>query len=256
MTVKQKEAFMARSPDSVLSCVDMNGDVLPDAVFRYAFRQLLGNNGYVHVVDVPETFDHVAFLKEMGEFQPTPTGTLVGDVKPERGMDDVNHGQNRGGLTPHTEGYEFHGLPPRYLALWCVNPPAGQGGETTIFDGNRILAEFADDERDHLTTTAYRWGSTEGLARHGVRPSAEHPVLEEHGGELILRFSTNYLVVPEGDEIARRLIDRGNELYAGNHIAVRYQKRDLLIWDNWRMLHSRNAFEDPERHLKRVQIAA
>ncbi|MFI7637686.1 TauD/TfdA dioxygenase family protein [Nonomuraea sp. NPDC049400] len=247
---------MAKSPDSVLSCLDMNGEPLADAVLWYAFRQLLGNNGYVHLVGVPESFDHVAFLKELGEFQPTSTGTLVGDVKPERGMDDVNHGQNRGALTPHTEGYEFQGLPPRYLALWCVTPPSGPGGETTLFDGNRILAEFTEDERRHLRDTVYRWGSTEGLARHGVTPTAEHPVLEEHKGEPILRFSTNYLTVPESDETARRLIDRGNVLFAEQHIAVRYQARDMVVWNNWRMLHSRNAFEDPSRHLKRVLIAA
>lgn len=247
---------MSRRPDSVLSSVDMNGDRLTDGVLGYAFRQLLENNGYVHVVNVPDTFDHVAFLQELGEFQPTPTGTLVGDVKPERGMDDVNHGQNRGSLQPHTEGYEFRGLPPRYLALWCVTPPAGQGGETTIFDGNRILAEFTDGERDHFRNTVYHWGSTEGLARHGVTPTAEHPVLAEHKGAQILRYSTSYLVVPDGDELGRRLIDRGNALFEESHVAVRYRKRDLVVWDNWRMLHSRNAFEDPARHLKRVQIAA
>ncbi|GAA4975821.1 TauD/TfdA dioxygenase family protein [Actinoplanes utahensis] len=247
---------MGRSPDSVLSCVDMNGEALADGVLRYAFGQLLGNNGYVHLVGVPEDFDHVAFLKELGDFQPTPTGTVVGDVKPERGMDDVNHGQNRGGLTPHTEGYEFRGLPPRYLALWCVVPPSGPGGETTMLDGDRILAEFSDEERGRLHDTVYRWGSTEGLARHGVTPTAEHPVLERHENGLILRFSSNYLIVPEGDELARRLIDRGNVLFAEKHIAVRYQPRDMVVWDNWRMLHSRNAFQDPARHLKRVQIAA
>lgn len=246
---------MGRSPDSVLSYVDMNGDELAEGVLSYAFRQLLNNNGYVHVVNVPESFDHVAFLRELGEFQPTPTGTLVGDVKPEPGADDVTHGQNRGGLTPHTEGYEFRGLPPRYLALWCVTPPAGQGGETTMLDGNRILAEFTDSERQHFLDTVYGWGSTEGLARHGVTPKSEHPVLEKHEDGLILRFSTNYLQVPEGDTLARRLLDRGNELYALNHIAIRYSERDLVVWDNWRMLHSRNAFEDPRRHLKRVQIA-
>ncbi|CAM5355605.1 hypothetical protein SBADM41S_10443 [Streptomyces badius] len=30
----------------------------------------------------------------------------------------------------------------------------------------------------------------------------------------------------------------------------------MIVWSNWRMLHSRNAFDDPSRHLKRVQIAA
>lgn len=246
---------MAKWPDSVVSCVDMNGDELADNVLRYAFRQLLGNNGYVHVVDVPESFDHVGFLKELGEFQPTPTGTLVGDVKPEQDMDDVNHGQNRGGLQPHTEGYEFRGTPPRYLALWCVKPAEGRGGETTMLDGNRVLAEFDASERQHFLDTVYQWRSTEGLARRGVVPTAEHPVLEERDGELILRYSTSYLEIPEGDELARRLIDRGGALYEENHIAIRYEKRDLVVWDNWRMLHSRNAFEDPQRHLKRVQIA-
>jgi alpha-ketoglutarate-dependent taurine dioxygenase len=247
---------MAKSPESVLSCVDMNGDVLADAVLRYSFRQLLGNNGYVHLVNVPESFDHVAFLKETGEFQPTSTGTVIGDVKPEAGMDDVNHGQNRGALTPHTEGYEFRGLPPRYLALWCVTPPSGAGGETTVFDGDRLLAEFTEEERRHLRETVYRWGSTEGLARRGVTPTAEHPVLQAHEDATILRYSSSYLAVPEGDEVARRLVERGKALFADQHIAVRYRARDMLVWDNWRMLHSRNAFEDPARHLKRVQIAA
>ncbi|MEU8654858.1 TauD/TfdA family dioxygenase [Streptomyces sp. NPDC048737] len=234
----------------------MNGEALSDDVLRYVFHQLLGNNGYVHLVNVPESFDHVAFLKHLGEFQPTPTGTLVGDVKPERGMDDVNHGQNRGALQPHTEGYEFRGRPPRYLALWCVKPAEGPGGETTMFDGNRVLAEFDESELRQFRDTVYRWGSTEGLARKGVVPTAEHPVLEEHEGELVFRFSTSYLVIPEGDELARRLIERGNALYEEQHIAVRYEKRDMVVWDNWRMLHSRNAFEDPTRHLKRVQISS
>lgn len=247
---------MGKWPDSVVSCVDMNGDALSDDVLKYAFHQLLGNNGYVHLVNVPESFDHVAFLRHLGEFQPTPTGTLVGDVKPERGMDDVNHGQNRGALQPHTEGYEFHGRPPRYLALWCVKPAEGLGGETTMLDGNRVLAEFDDSELGHFRDTVYRWGSTEGLARKGVVPTAEHPVLEEQEGERIFRFSTSYLAIPEGDELATRLIERGNALYEEQHVAIRYQKRDMVVWDNWRMLHSRNAFEDPTRHLKRVQIAS
>ncbi|MFH8445909.1 TauD/TfdA family dioxygenase [Streptomyces sp. NPDC018026] len=62
-------------------------------------------------------------------------------------------------------------------------------------------------------------------------------------------------MIPEGDESARRLIDCGGALYEENHIAIRYEKRDLAVWDNWRMPHSRNAFEDPQRHIERVQIA-
>ncbi|MFI0983097.1 TauD/TfdA family dioxygenase [Streptomyces sp. NPDC021093] len=247
---------MAKSPDSVLSCSDVNNDPLPDSVLKYAFRQLLGNNGYVQIVNVPESFDHVAFLKELGDFQPTPTGTVIGDLKPEADMDDVYHAQNRRQLVPHTEGYEFRGTPPRYMALWCVKPASGLGGETTMLDGERILREFTEDEKRHFLETTYEWKSTEGLARRGVQHHAEHPVLEEVDGELVFRFSYNNLVVPEGDELARRLVERGKEIYDECHVAVEYQERDMIVWSNWRMLHSRNAFDDPARHLKRVQIAA
>jgi hypothetical protein len=30
----------------------------------------------------------------------------------------------------------------------------------------------------------------------------------------------------------------------------------MIVWGNWRMVHSRNAFDVPRRHLKHVQIAA
>ncbi|MEX0169016.1 TauD/TfdA dioxygenase family protein [Streptomyces sp. LMG1-1-1.1] len=247
---------MSKLPDSVLSCTDVNGDLLSDGVLRYAFHQLLGNNGYVHVVNVPKSFDHVAFLKELGDFQPTPTGTVVGDLKPEPDMDDTYHAQNRKSLLPHSEGYEFRGVPPRYLGLWCVTPASGEGGETTMLDGNQILDEFTEDERQRLFDTTYEWKSTDGLSRRGVDVRVAHPVLENRNGGRVFRFSYNNMIVPEGDELAARLCERGKEIYDENHIAVSYEHRDLIVWDNWRMLHSRNAFEDPSRHLKRVQIAA
>lgn len=247
---------MSKSPDSVLSCTDVNGDLLPEGVLRYAFHQLLGNNGYVHVVNVPKTFDHVAFLKELGDFQPTPTGTVVGDLKPEADMDDTYHAQNRKSLVSHTEGYEYRGTPPRYLALWCITPASGEGGETTMLDGHQLLDELTEDERQHLLATTYEWKSTDGLARRGVDYRTEHPVLEQRRTGLVFRFSYNNLILPEGDEVAARLLERGKEIYDEHHVAVRYEERDLIVWDNWRMLHSRNAFEDPARHLKRVQIAA
>jgi alpha-ketoglutarate-dependent taurine dioxygenase len=247
---------MPKLPDSVLSCRDVNGDLLSEPVLRYAFDQLLGNNGYVHVVDVPEQFDHVAFLKNLGDFQPTPTGTVVGDLKPEPDMDDVYHSQNRKALVPHTEGYEYQGIPPRYLALWCIVPASGSGGETTLLDSRLLLGGLTDEERRRFLETAYLWKSTEGLERRGVEHTVEHPLLEEYAGRTVLRYSHNNLVVPEGDEAVMRLLERCERLYAEQHIAVTYQPRDMVVWENWRMLHSRNAFDDPHRHLKRVQIAA
>ncbi|ATL69910.1 TauD/TfdA family dioxygenase [Nocardia terpenica] len=247
---------MSKFPDSVMSCIDVNEDLLPDNVLRYTFRQLLENNGYVQVINVPKDFDHVSFLKELGDFLPTPTGAVVGDLKPEPDMDELYHAQNRRSLVPHTEGYEYRGTPPRYMALWCVTPAEGVGGETTMLDSTHILAELTEEDRQHFRRARYEWKSTDGLQYRGVRHRIEHPVLEEVDGRLVFRFSYNNLIVPEGDELVARLSERGKEIYDDRHVAVRYKKRDLVVWDNWRFLHSRNSFEDPRRHLKRVQIAA
>jgi alpha-ketoglutarate-dependent taurine dioxygenase len=46
------------------------------------------------------------------------------------------------------------------------------------------------------------------------------------------------------------------EFFRRWHVAVDYDLNDMLVLDNWRMLHSRNAFTDLGRHLKRIQIAA
>src|SRR5882762_9074550 len=79
------------------------------------YRRLLAENGLVHAVDVPDRFDHSQFFAKFGEFYPGPSGKLIDDIAPEAGMDDVYYGSNSRSLLPHTEGYEFEGLPPRYL---------------------------------------------------------------------------------------------------------------------------------------------
>jgi alpha-ketoglutarate-dependent taurine dioxygenase len=245
---------MPKSADSVLSCLDGNGNRIPEEVFRTAYTKLLTINGYVHVVDVPDDFDHVEFLGSFGDFMPSPDGALVGDMVPEAGMDGIYHSGNRQALVPHTEGYDLDHLPPRYLALWCVVPPSGEGGETTLLDGYKLLDALADGERKHLETENYTWTLAAGLRSQGMAYEAQHPVVESVDDTLLLRFSYNNLRRPEGDETVAAFLDGGKQRFDEQHVKVRYRPNDLLHWDNWRMLHARNAFEDPRRHLKRVQI--
>ncbi|MFC8513886.1 TauD/TfdA family dioxygenase [Streptomyces sp. NPDC057257] len=245
---------MPKSADSVLSFLDGNGNPVPEEALRSTYAKLLRTNGYVHLVDVPDTFDHVGFLRGFGDFLPSPTGTLVGDMVPEPGMDGIYHSGNQQALVPHTEGYDLDELPARYLALWCVVPPSGEGGETTLFDGFKLVNSLGEDERKHLETQTYTWSLAAGLQSQGMMYQAEHPVLETVDDELLLRFSYNNLRRPDGDETVADFLERGKERFDAEHTAVRYRPGDLLHWDNWRMLHARNAFEDPHRHLKRVMI--
>src|SRR5687768_5719740 len=111
---------MSHSPLSILSQVDFNERVIPDEQLERTFHDMLAEHGYVLMTNVPDEFDPVRFCRKLGRFIPNYNGAIVGDVRPEPGMDDVYHAGNTRPLTPHTEGYDFEIVPPRYIALWCV----------------------------------------------------------------------------------------------------------------------------------------
>jgi alpha-ketoglutarate-dependent taurine dioxygenase len=170
-------------------------------------------------------------------------------------MDDVYHSNNTRALMPHTEGYEQPGLPPRYVALWCVTPSTGPGGETTLADGYEMLGGLTERDRELLRERRYEWHCSEGLARQGVHLSNSHPVLESYAGVDVLRYSYNNVeCVPDGLLIP--YLEAGKEFFDREHSSVLMAQDALLIWDNWRMMHSRNAFTDRGRHFKRVLIGA
>jgi alpha-ketoglutarate-dependent taurine dioxygenase len=215
---------------------------------------MLAKHGYVHVTDIPDGFDYPRFLATFGEFYPGPSGELIEDVSPEAGMDDVYYGGNQQALLPHTECYEFDGLPPRYLALWCVVPPSGGGGETTLLDTAPLLADLTGAERNALRRRDFEFRASAGLQRRGFTQRAFHPVLDSVDTLPVLRFSCNNVVVPGHAAAASAFLKRTRLIFEAEHTAITYRRNDLLHWDNWRMLHSRTAFEDPTRRLRRVQL--
>ncbi|MEZ0076059.1 alpha-ketoglutarate-dependent taurine dioxygenase [Planotetraspora sp. GP83] len=246
---------MPASPLSILSLRDFNGDPLSPELLHRTFSELMADHGYVYMCNVPEEFDPVAFCRKLGGFVPNYSGAVVGDVRPEPGMDDVYHAGNTRSLTPHTEGYDFAITPPRYIALWCVTPCHGAGGETTLADAHRWLEQLGEERREFLRGRTYEWKTTEGIQRLGLDLHTKHPVLEETDRGTIVRFSCNNLIRDDDDPVAELQL-RGREFFDANHVAIEYDRGDMLVWDNWRMLHSRNAFTDTGRHLRRIQIAA
>lgn len=222
---------------------------------RQTFDRNLVDHGYVYLYNVPDNFDHLALLKELGDFMPQYDGKVIWDLTPEPNMDDVYHSRNTRALVPHTEAYEYPFLPPRYLALWCVKPAAGPGGETTLADGRTFLSGFNLADQELMRSRQYHWVSSEGLARKNIRVESHHPILEQHDQDTVMRYSYNNVERVE-DGFIRRYLEAGLEFFDREHLAIRIERNGLLVWDNWRMLHSRTAFKDRGRHLKRVLIAA
>lgn len=217
-------------------------------------RGKLASTGYAYVGGLVGDFDYTGVLARLGPLVPQYGGARVRDVKPDPAVSNkVVSSANMAELTPHTEWYEFPGLSPRYVALWCVRPAEGPGGETTLADGYGLLDGYSLAEREQLTIGMRQWRSRPILAREGVQEVAYHPIVEVHGQTVLLRFST--LDMLADDDLSQRWISDGRAYFEANRTPIKIDRGGLLVWDNWRMLHARNAFTDPRRHLRRALIA-
>ena len=151
-------------------------------------------------------------------------------------------------LRPHTDGTYSHDAPGLQLLL-CVDYDA-EGGESIMVDGARIAADLKAAQpqiHDDLT----RIGVTGLYKGDGVVLRARRPILRlDDTGRLAQVTFNNY------DRETMRLADDDmRSLYAGIRVFdsmandAAYQWRytlapgDMLVFDNWRVLHGRGAFQ-------------
>jgi len=218
-------------------------------------HEFLARTGYVYLTGLPDTFDYLGQLTRMGDPVPQYDGEIVRDIRHDPALPTGAYSAlSMQRLTPHTEWYEFPGIPPRYVALWCVRPARGAGGETTLADGYRFLRDFSTADIAILRRRVYEWYGPPSAP--GGSPSVvRHPILEDHPDGLIMRYSNQFLQRTE-DGIVSRYIDSGERFFADRHFDIAIDHNSVLLWDNWRMIHARNSFSDPRRHLRRLLLAA
>ncbi|KZM69638.1 hypothetical protein AWN90_07620 [Nocardia terpenica] len=217
--------------------------------------------GYVHVAGVPADFDRLSVLSLLGAPVRQYQGELIRDIKPDPAMQAFEvSALNMKPLVPHTEHFEFAGLPPRYIALWAVTPAQGPGGETTLADGYELLGTFSPEQRAAMSVREFEWRSPMSLTAEGVHEAARHPIAEHTPWGIVLRFSGREMRyrTQDGeyadDSLLTEYRDRGLRHFERTCRSVKIAQNALLVWDNWRMYHSRNGFSDPRRHLRRVML--
>jgi alpha-ketoglutarate-dependent taurine dioxygenase len=102
----------------------------------------------------------------------------------------------------------------------------------------------------------YEWRSPASLGLAGISMAARHPILSAQPEGLLMRYSSRemYKIVPAQDDLYQRYVTGGIRFFVETRVEVVIERNALLIWDNWRVIHSRNAFSDPRRHLIRVMF--
>jgi trimethyllysine dioxygenase len=151
-------------------------------------------------------------------------------------------------IGPHTDGtYSIDS--PGFQLFHCLKFD-GSGGESTLVDGFKVAEQIRRTD-----PMAFEILSTVRVPAHylgdGVHLRAEHPVIGlDHNGDFVQIAYNNYdrapfrLPTPRMNAFYRAL-KLFNQLIndPANEITMRLAPGTALLFDNWRTLHGRRAYQ-------------
>jgi alpha-ketoglutarate-dependent taurine dioxygenase len=178
--------------------------------------------------------------------------------------DAKNYIYTTAGVPFHWDG-AFVGKIPHYILFSCeVAPATGSGGETIFCDGNRVLQGARPEQRVLWNATSITY-SCERVVHYGGKFTSPMVVHHPASGEETLRFAEPVQDLnPVALEIPSLSPPQRDALIEEMTILLRDPKNcaehawsagDVLIADNYALLHGRKSFKDAtRRHIRRVNI--
>jgi L-tyrosine isonitrile desaturase/decarboxylase len=206
-----------------------------------------------------------SYGRSWGEILEWSFGTVFDVLAHEEPQD---HAFDTGFMPMHWDGMYARYVPEFQIFHCLTAPPGTEGGATWFTDTSRIVAD-ADP------ATVARWRS---VVLHYRNPKVSHygglvisPLVEPHPrtGEPVLRFlepvpdgvrilnPPDVTVADHDPEQARALVEEVRAaLYDPRYLyAHAWQPGDLLITDNYTLLHTREPYRRGlPRHLRRVHV--
>ena len=176
--------------------------------------------------------------------------------------DAKNYIYTRAAVPLHWDG-AFVGRVPRFIVFHCdVAPSPECGGETTFVDTTRVLASATAEQRRRWSDVSVRY-ETEKVVHYGgsftARVVDRHPVT----GETVLRFAEPVndlnpvrLTVSGVDDGPAFIREMQAVLAAPDALlAHRWEPGDIVLADNFALLHGRRAFTvATQRVIRRVNV--
>lgn len=217
-------------------------------------RESIERSGFCYVPNFREQIQQ--FLSRFGSFAKQYNGRKVWHVRVRQGCEHLNNSLGQADVQPHTEYYETVSEPPRYVALYCVEPAKCGGGEIGVFDLRPYITACSLEYRNKLETTPYLFTSETGLQSKGFKGRCRSPILTfTDKREFIVRFCVGGM--SGGDDVLlRKFRSDVLKLFPQESKRIRQERGSLLIWNNHQAIHSRiNSFTDSSRHLLRYWIS-
>ena len=207
---------------------------------------IVAKNGFAVITDTPRTLAAVdEITSRIGYVRHTIFGGLF-EFEANEDMADSAYTPKE--LRPHTDGTYSHDAPGLQMLL-CVDYDA-TGGESIMVDGFRIAAEIQRTD-PQIYADLTRIGVTGIYKGDGVVLRARRPILRtDETGAIVQVSFNNYdrdtVMLPRDDMRALYSGIRAFDTLA-NDPAFQWRYTlcpgDLLIFDNWRVLHGRGPFQ-------------
>jgi len=156
-------------------------------------------------------------------------------------------------MIAHNDGFLFADLAPDYMFLWCERPAQPGGGESFLIDGGALVRLLGDDPK------------TADLARFCWDVDIDHSdpsSPRQHEAPIARRLPSGRIQVRNHHNIAARLGpgEAADARGVGRWQSALAETRDrgamfqlaageAICFDNYRMLHGRDSFDDPGRRV-------
>lgn len=212
--------------------------------------EIILKNGFAVITETPRNIDAVSDVTDrIGYVRHTIFGGLF-EFEANENMADSAYTPKE--LRPHTDGTYSHDAPGLQMLL-CLDYHAS-GGASIMVDGFRIAAELKRTAPE-IYADLTRIDVTGVYKGDGVVLRAQRPIFRtDHGGNLVQVSFNNYdrdtVTLPKGDMRALYAGIRAFDRLANNPLFQwRYtlQPGDMLVFDNWRVLHGRGPFQGQRR---------
>lgn len=194
-------------------------------------------------VESIDDFSLLEISKRYGTSFPDSNGNLIQTLKAkEKGTGIRNSFSYNFGFSSipfHTDA-AFNELPARYILFTSILP-----SETTtnIIDLKFLSESLNDDELTILKKAIF-------LIKTPQEQKFSNLFFNNYNG---LRFDPN-IMFPYNSYAKKSLEIIDSQINNLEPVRINWNKKSILIIDNWRCLHSRGKIEDKNRTLKRIYI--
>ncbi|RBP38028.1 TfdA family taurine catabolism dioxygenase TauD [Roseimicrobium gellanilyticum] len=218
--------------------------------------QELQQNGYLHLNFAGNQTSAQRFVQSLGELMPQYDKGIAWNVKPRQGQSKMRNSLGKAEIAPHTEFYETPLVPPKYVALYCVEKASCGGGAIAVADMRGFISGMDPKLRKRLETTPFTFSSEAGLRSQNFGSEAiVCPISKDGGSSDVLRFCTGGMRCGQ-EELVTEYKGALLEYFHEHSRDFVQEPGSLLVWDNHICVHARSTkFTCQKRHLVRYWVS-